>query len=185
MSHPTGTSTPRAVHTRATQTRWMQAPWMRALCVLALLCGAGAAIQPPMANAAEVEGRDATTTTLYKGRVGERPVSLYLKSEPAPCGGDRRLISAIYRYDGVSKWLLLQATDDRKGHLALVESGLGTGVTGAMMLTDKSGMLKGKWISPDGERLLPVQLSKTPVGKAEREKLDDQLERTVYENNDC
>lgn len=185
MSHPTGTSTPRAVHTRSTQTRWMQALRMRTLCVLALLCGAGAATQPPMANAAEVEGRDATTTTLYKGRVGERPPTLYLKSEPAPCGGDRRLISAIYRYDGVSKWLLLQATDDRKGHLALVESGLGTGVTGAMMLVDKSGTLQGKWISPDGERLLPVQLRKTTVDKAEREKLDDQLERTVYENNDC
>jgi len=163
----------------------MQALWLRVLCVLALLCGAGAAIRMPLANAAEVEGRDATATTLYKGRVGERAVTLYLKSEPAPCGGDRRLISAIYRYDGVSKWLLLQATDDRKGHLALVESGLGTGVTGAMMLVDKGGTLRGKWISPDGERLLPVQLSKTAVGKAERDKLDDQLERTVYENNDC
>lgn len=185
MSHPTGTSTPRAAPARRMQTRWMQTLWMRALCVLALLCGAGAAIEPPLANAAEVEGRDATTTTLYKGRVGERPVTLYLKSEPVPCGGDRRLISAIYRYDGVSKWLLLQATDDRKGHLALVESGLGTGVTGAMMLVDKRGTLQGKWISPDGERLLPVRLSETVVGKAERETLDDQLERTVYENNDC
>lgn len=183
MSHPTGTSTPCVARARPTQRRWKQG--LRVLCVLALLCGAGAAVRMPLANAAEVEGRDATTTTLYKGRVGERAVTLYLKSEPAPCGGDRRLISAIYRYDGVSKWLLLQATDDRKGHLALVESGLGTGVTGAMMLVDKGGTLKGKWISPDGERLLPVQLSKTAMGKAERDKLDDQLERTVYENNDC
>ncbi|WP_157754318.1 hypothetical protein [Lysobacter capsici] len=185
MSHPTGTSTPCVARARPTQRRWKQALWLRVLCVLALLCGAGAAVRMPLANAAEVEGRDATTTTLYKGRVGARAVTLYLKSEAAPCGGDRRLISAIYRYDGVSKWLLLQATDDRKGHLALVESGLGTGVTGAMMLVDKGGTLKGKWISPDGERLLPVQLSKTAMGKAERDKLDDQLERTVYENNDC
>lgn len=155
-----------------------------AVSAFALLCGVAFAASPAAA-AAEAEGRQGASTHLYKGRVGERPVTLYLSREQMPCGGDRNLISAIYRYDGSSKWLLLQATDDRKGHLALVESGLGTGVSGAMMLIDKSGTLKGKWISPDGERLLPVQLREAVPGKAEREKLDDQLERTVYENNDC
>src|SRR5688500_927722 len=81
MSHPTGTSTPCVARARPTQRRWKQG--LRVLCVLALLCGAGAAVRMPLANAAEVEGRDATTTTLYKGRVGERAVTLYLKSEPA------------------------------------------------------------------------------------------------------
>lgn len=155
-----------------------------------LLCGAGAASAGaasagPALAAAEDARSDAVATRLYQGRVGERPVTLYLRSEPAPCGGDRRLITAIYRYDGVSKWLLLRATDDRKGHLALVESGLATGVTGAMMLAGQGDGLKGKWISPDGERLLPVQLRERAPGPAERERLDDQLERTVHDNNDC
>ncbi|MGO1070299.1 hypothetical protein [Lysobacter sp. CA199] len=132
-----------------------------------------------------VEGRDGPTGTLYTGRVGARAVTLYLKSEPLPCGADRRLLSAIYRYDGASKWLQLQASADRKGHLALVESGLGTGISGAMMLSEKDGRLRGRWISPDGERLLPVELRKAALPEKKREQMEDALEKTQYDNNDC
>ncbi|WP_057970534.1 hypothetical protein [Lysobacter antibioticus] len=123
--------------------------------------------------------------TRYTGHVGKRAATLYLVDQESGCGGGQRLLTGMYRYDGVSQWLSVQATRDEAGHLALVENGRVTGVTGAMMLNGRGGALKGRWISPDGERLLPVELHEAALSKAEREKLDDQLERLAHENDDC
>lgn len=129
--------------------------------------------------------QDDTRLTLYTGRVGERAVTMYLKDEPAPCGGDLRLITAIYRYDGVSKWLELDANSDRKGRLALVESNPGSGVSGAMMLVRDGDGLKGKWISPDGERVLPARFQPAPAPAKKRREMEETLEKVHYDNNDC
>ncbi|QQP94886.1 hypothetical protein [Lysobacter enzymogenes] len=148
----------------------------------AILCAALilAALAPHAALA-----QDDTRLILYTGRVGERAVTMYLKDEPAPCGGDLRLITAIYRYDGVSKWLELDANSDRKGRLALVESNLGSGVSGAMMLVRDGDGLKGKWISPDGERVLPARFQPAPAPARKRREMEETLEKVHYENNDC
>ncbi|QWP77657.1 hypothetical protein J5226_04390 [Lysobacter sp. K5869] len=139
-----------------------------------------AALAPAAAAA-----QDGLALTLYTGRVGERAVTMYLQDEPAPCGGDQRLVTAAYRYDGVSKWLELRTQSDRKGHLALVESNLGSGVSGAMMLVRDGAGLKGKWISPDGERVLPVQFKKTEASAKKRKEMAETLEKVHYENDDC
>ena len=128
---------------------------------------------------------DQTWVLQYSGRVGERAVTMYLKDEPAPCGGVARHITAIYRYDRVSKWLPLQASSDEKGHLALVESGLDAGVSGALMLVRDGKGLKGKWISPDGERLLPARFDPVATSAGKREEIEDTLEKVHYLNEDC
>ncbi|MEI2457416.1 hypothetical protein ABU614_06255 [Lysobacter firmicutimachus] len=128
---------------------------------------------------------DETTVAQYTGRVGERAVTMYLKDEPAPCGGVARIVTAIYRYDHVSKWLLLRANSDDQGHLALVESGLEAGVSGALMLVRDGTVLKGKWISPDGERLLPARFDRAPTSAKKRAEIEDTLEKMHYENDDC
>lgn len=147
--------------------------------LLAVLALSAALVAP----AAPAQGD--TRLTLYTGRVGERAVTMYLKDEAAPCGGDARLITAIYRYDGVSKWLELDANSDRKGHLALVESNLGSGVSGAMMLVRDGDGLKGKWIGPDGERVLPARFQPAPATPKKRREMEETLEKVHYDNNDC
>ena len=128
---------------------------------------------------------DQTSVLQYTGRVGERAVTMYLKDEPAPCGGTARLITAAYRYDGVSQWLELRVSNDERGHLAMVESGLAAGVSGALMLVRDGSVLKGKWISPDGERLLPARFDQAPTSAKKREEIEDTLEKVHYENDDC
>jgi len=152
----------------------MSRTWMPIAALLA------ATLLPPAAAAG-----DQTSVLHYTGRVGERAVTMYLKDEPAPCGGVARHITAAYRYDGVSKWLPLQASSDEKGHLALVESGLDAGVSGALMLVRDGKGLKGKWISPDGERLLPARFDPVATQAKQREQIEDTLEQVHYLNEDC
>lgn len=153
--------------------------------VLAALLCAPLLWAAPASPAAAQHLAQALTVERYTGRVGERPVTMYVQREPAPCGGDAEVILAAYRYDGVSEWLQLNAQSDRQGHLALVESNLGSGVSGAMMLTRRGQELKGKWISPDGERVLPVQLKQAKTSAADRQAIQDALDKISYDNNDC
>ncbi|ALN60719.1 hypothetical protein GLE_5378 [Lysobacter enzymogenes] len=151
----------------------------------ALAIAVAALLAAPAPAAVAATQDDGTTLTLYTGRVGTRAVTMYLQDEPAPCGGILRTISAVYRYDGVSKWLALDANSDRKGHLALVESSLGSGVSGALMLVRDGAGLKGKWISPDGERVLPVRFDPAPASARKRKEMAETLEKVHYENDDC
>lgn len=138
----------------------------------------------PATSAWVEEGTSEVAERVYVGQVGKRAVTLYLVDEPAPCGGDHRTVRAMYRYDGVSKWLLLRATRDRR-HLSLVESVLGTGITGAMMLRAEGDRLDGRWISPDGERLLPVSLRARRADKTELARYGDALEQAEHDHDDC
>lgn len=69
-----------------------------------------------------------------------------------------QLVRAVYRYDGVSKWRMLRADGDR---------------------------LEGRWLSPDGERLLPVSLRASRPGASELERYADALERVEHDHDDC
>lgn len=157
--------------------------WIAAAAIALAIVPALAA--PPAAPAWVEEGAsDAAVERVYTGQVGTRAVTLYLVDEPAPCGGDQRTVRAIYRYDGVSKWLLLRATRDRR-HLSLVESVPGTGITGAMLLRADGDRLEGRWLSPDGERLLPVSLRARRAPAAELTRYGDALEQAEHDHDDC
>lgn len=160
----------------------------RALLTIVALTAAliGAPLQAAAPAAPAWVGEDASETAqrVYRGKVGTRAVTLYLIDEASPCGGNHRLVRAMYRYDGVSNWLLLQATRDSR-HLSLVETVPGTGITGAMLLRANGERLDGRWLSPDGERLLPVALSTSRVSGAELTHYGDALERVEHDHNDC
>lgn len=138
----------------------------------------------PAAPAWVEEGESGLAERVYAGHVGQRAVTLYLVDEASPCGGVHRLVRAMYRYDGVSKWLMLRATRDSR-HLSLVESVPGTGITGAMLLRADGDRLEGRWLSPDGERLLPVSLRSSRPGASELERYADALERVEHDHDDC
>ena len=138
----------------------------------------------PAAPAWVDAGASGVAQRVYAGQVGTRAVTLYLVDEPAPCGGDQRLVRAMYRYDGASNWLMLRATRDSR-HLSLVESVPGAGITGAMLLRAEGERLEGRWLSPDGERVLPVTLRASPRGTAELARYADALEQVEYANDDC
>lgn len=54
------------------------------------------------------------------------------------------------------------------------------------MLLNRSGnQLKGIWISPDGKKQLPVNLTKVKTNKKQIEKLEDTLEKEYYNAYDC
>ncbi|RZK50904.1 MAG: hypothetical protein EOO87_19015 [Pedobacter sp.] len=118
---------------------------------------------------------------LYKGTVGGRTVTMYLKVEPNQCGGTD-LIYGIYKYDNVSNWLLLNIQRNEKKNYALTE----VGFTGVLILKETSNGFSGVWISPDATRQLPVKLTeKPPLSPKEKEQLEKELEETNYQYYDC
>lgn len=123
----------------------------------------------------------ATRSFFYEGLLDNKPVSLYLTAQPSACGGDKDLYLGIYRYKTKERWIQLNIATDYKGHFSLTEQGF----TGTMILTRTARGMEGIWISPDGGRQLKIKLSQRDLSLKEKEGLDNTLEKTNYENNDC
>lgn len=125
-----------------------------------------------------------STNTVYKGTVNNRPVILYLKEYPNPCGGETGyLYTGIYQYGTTlgKNWLELSITDNGKGNFCMTEFGF----TGVLILKKTGNTLQGLWISPDGKAQLKVSLKSQEVSDKYREELEERLEKTHYSNHDC
>ncbi len=128
-----------------------------------------------MAQAAQVTGN-----WLYKGTVdGKMPVTLYIQATD-PCGG-HVIYDAIYKYDGKSRWLSLNAEVNDNDDYCLTESGF----TGLMILHRNGKVLKGVWISPDRKRTLNVVLQQQLLSPEEKQRMESAREQAAYELNDC
>jgi len=120
---------------------------------------------------------------LYEGTISKDiKVSFYLKIEEDGC--PRTVVSAIYKYqkNKQDNWILLETTfSEQKQQYTFVEHFN----TGLMLLNRNDNQLKGIWISPDGKKQLPVQLTKVKTNKEQIEKLEDTLEKEHYNAYDC
>jgi hypothetical protein len=118
---------------------------------------------------------------LYEGSIDNQLVSFYVTVQGNPCGGDKDLCLGIYKYKTKDRWIQLGIATDHKGHFSLTEYGF----TGVMVLQKTGAGMDGIWISPDGKKQLKVKLNIKTFTTKEKEKLDEALEKTNYENNDC
>ena len=141
--------------------------WMRVFLSCLLIVGFSAS-----ARAESLGGQ------LYKGYVGDKSITLYLKTEDA-CGLGPAS-SGMYRYDGKSEWLELEITRS-DSQFAMVEDGF----TGLLMVTRDGKQLNGMWISPDRKRQLPVRLLEAPLSKEDVAMYQNRLEKLNYGNHDC
>lgn len=126
-----------------------------------------------------VSAQEERKTYLYKGFVDTRPVTMYLVETTDGCPSTH--FTAIYKYDKVSNWLLLDITDLNDKKFMMVEQEL----TGVLSVSRSGNQINGVWISPDGKRVLKVSLKETGFTSKDRETYEDQLERTTYNYNDC
>lgn len=118
---------------------------------------------------------------LYKGTVGGRTVTMYLKVETNHCGGTD-LIYGIYKYANADSWILLDIQRNEKKNYALTE----VGFTGVIVLKESLNGFSGVWISPDATKQFPVKLIEQPsLSPKEKEKFDKALDDTNYQYYDC
>jgi hypothetical protein len=137
-----------------------------------------------LAMTLSMPGRAEEVRHLYRGTLGDRPVSLYLVADEHPCSGEI-VHRGMYRYDGKPHWLQLDITADAKRrdmkqHFVLVEESF----TGIMLLNEVGDGFKGNWISPDQVRTLPVKLDQQPAD-AELEALSETYDELNHSNHDC
>jgi len=100
-----------------------------------------------------------------------------------PCGGNLKIINAMYKYDSQKKWLLLSATTDRKKeNYCLVEDEF----TGVLFLEKKDNSFNGKWLSPNATKQFRVELEKVEIDETTVEQLNEILfDDLLYNKNDC
>lgn len=120
-----------------------------------------------------------TKKHLYKGTIDKYPVTLYLIEEISGCPSTH--YSGMYKYDNVSNWLYLEISDDETSRLVMVEGG----ITGIISVKQTGDLLKGYWISPDGNKKLNVNLKKVPMDKKAVQNYDQKFDQVNYEMNDC
>jgi len=121
---------------------------------------------------------------LYKGTLnGTIKIRLYLNEQEHPCGGNRTILNAMYKYDNQEKWLLLDATADKeKKKYCMVEDNF----TGVLFLEENGNLLNGNWISPDAKKQFKIELEKVDLDKTTIEKLDEILfDDLLYNKSDC
>ncbi|MFK7809425.1 MAG: hypothetical protein AB8F74_16595 [Saprospiraceae bacterium] len=121
---------------------------------------------------------------LFKGTLNEKlEISLYLKEEGHPCGGNMTTINAMYKYNHQDKWILLSvSTDKQKENYCMVEDNF----TGLLLLEENEGFFNGSWISPDAKKQFKIELGKVELNKSTAEQLDEILfDDLLYNKNDC
>lgn len=120
---------------------------------------------------------------LFKGKIGkDLNIEFYLQIEENGC--PNIYAQAMYKYENNkdNNWLLLNTVMNyEKGTYTFVE----VFNTGVLLLQKKGDQLNGIWISPDGKKQFPVQLNKVQINSQKIEKLVDQLDKELYEANDC
>lgn len=116
---------------------------------------------------------------IYKGNIGDMPITLYLQKEVSGCGPI--FYRGMYQYDKKSKWLYLEISDDEENKLVMVEGG----ITGILSLKINGNNLNGFWIAPDGNKKLNVTLKNTNATKKNLESLQVKFEELNYEMNEC
>lgn len=126
---------------------------------------------------------DFIRTTLYKGTLnGNISIQLYLNEQESPCGGNKTILNAMYKYENQEKWILLSVTSDLKKKYCFVEDNF----TGVIFLEESGTNLNGKWISPNTKKQFKVILEKVEANKSTIEKLNDILfDDLLYNKNDC
>ncbi|NRD20049.1 hypothetical protein HNV08_08310 [Winogradskyella eckloniae] len=133
---------------------------------------------------------DVLRSELFKGTLnGNIKISLYLKEQEHPCGGDLTILNAMYKYNNQDQWILLDVTADKqKKNYCMVEDGF----LGVLFLQNNEGSLYGHWVSPDTEKQFKVELENqfldTKYGKDDTivEELDEILfDILIYGKNDC
>lgn len=116
---------------------------------------------------------------LYKGKIDQYPVTLYLVEEISGCPTTH--YTGMYKYDQVSKWLYLDISDDEENKLVMVEGG----ITGIISVIRNGESLTGFWISPDGNKKLKVNLQKVPANSKTLQPFEEKYDQVNYEMNDC
>ncbi len=117
---------------------------------------------------------------LYRGKVGDRPVRMYLVETVQQCDGSL-VYQGMYRYDNQPHWLQLEITANQKKQFVMVEENF----SGVLLLNATEQSLTGNWISPDQMRKLPVKIDKTDAKAKEIDVLEKQYDELNYENHDC
>lgn len=123
-------------------------------------------------------------TILYKGTLNTTTVIwLYINEQEQPCGGDRTIINAMYKYENQKKWLLLDVTaDQQKKNYCMVEDNF----TGVLLLENKGDSFIGNWISPNAKKQFKVELQKVELDIKTNEKLEETLfDVLIYGRDDC
>ncbi|KMQ68636.1 hypothetical protein ACM39_07790 [Chryseobacterium sp. FH2] len=116
---------------------------------------------------------------LYKGTIDKFPVTMYLIEEISGC--PTTSYRGMYKYDNVSNWLYLEIADDEENRMVMVEGG----ITGIISVKKTNDILKGYWISPDGNKKLNVNLKKIPTNSKVIQSYDEKYDQVNYEMNDC
>ncbi|OUS02829.1 hypothetical protein A9Q86_01915 [Flavobacteriales bacterium 33_180_T64] len=142
-------------------------------------------------NSKEIKTKTSITkASLYKGTLnGTTKITLYINEQKHPCGGNRTIINAMYKYDNQKKWILLDVTTDlEKNNYCMVENGL----TGVLLLGKHENTFSGNWISSNSKKQFKVELEnqlldiKFAKDHTIIEQLDDILfDELLYAKNDC
>ncbi|WP_458626595.1 hypothetical protein [Winogradskyella sp. PC D3.3] len=133
---------------------------------------------------------DIIKNVLYKGTLNEKiNIQLYINEQEHPCGGNKTIINAMYKYDKQDQWILLSVTtDSQHTNYAMIEDRF----TGALFLENHQNRLKGVWLSPDAKKQFKVELEnqlldlKFAADHTIIEELDAILfDDLIYSKNDC
>jgi len=119
----------------------------------------------------------------YEGTInGDIEIALYLKIAEDGC--PRTYAESIYQYkkNGNNNWILLDASFTRAMNQFTFVELFNTGI---LLLNKENANLNGLWLAPDGKKQLKVNLNKVEIDNSEIENLEDQLEETYYNANDC
>lgn len=119
----------------------------------------------------------------YEGSInGNIEIALYLKIAENGC--PNTYAESIYQYkkNESNQWILLETSFTKEMNQFTFVELFNTGI---LLLNKESASLNGLWLSPDGKKQLKVVLKKVAIDKNKIEHLEDQLEETYYNANDC
>lgn len=118
----------------------------------------------------------------YMGTLGNLKIELYLKLLETGCPNTYAEVMYKYEKNSENDWLLCNTTiNDTENGFTMVE----LYNTGILLLNKKGNTLNGFWISPDGSKKIKITLKKQNITPKKLKKLEEALEKEMYEANDC
>ncbi len=127
---------------------------------------------------------DPIKKSFYKGTIDYNiNIWFYINEQEHPCGGNKTIINAMYRYDDQDQWILLNVTSDKqKKNFCFVEDNL----SGVLFLEKKDNGFIGNWVSPNAHKQFPLELEKVELYDETSERLDEILfDELIFSKNDC